>query len=411
MPVDLSTIPAPARRSTPPLFKRWLFFLTMAVIICGVATLYLWPADQPAQTPVFWYYFLIVPSLLWLSLFALRWLIHTFSDCVDDGWDEEREWTLYKETQRGQRYVNVLGQVTHLPHAITSISLSMQLIFNDIILTSTVDETSLEVIRQARFDDISLPVSDRLRNRIIALLGDSTLTMALSQLSLSQHLSVSLQTDTGGKFYDSDLPLLWEGVLQTIALPAIASLAPSGGLDTLDAWLDKSAAGQALLVISVRLADEQKDGDGDAAVAILLQTPALEENSHGTVARIHRPERAKTAEQLTSAVSQSLLWGKIAPGSIGQIWLTGMGCDNQAQSLFSSVDMAFSSVVTPAQLCDIDIHTGLTGKVSPWLALAIAVDNAVLNQYSQLIMSVPETNALLPWFIVVHPAAFRTTAS
>ncbi len=411
MPVDLSTIPTPAQRSSPPSFKRWLFILTLAMVICGTATLYFWPANKPTQTPIFWYCFIPIPSILWLSLFALRWLIYTFSDCINDGWDEEREWTLHKEIQRGQRYVNVLAQVAHLPQAMTSASLSMQIIAQEIVLPSTVEGSSQKVIRQARFDDIALPELERLHNRIVALLADSTLQAALMQLPEPRHLTVSLLAETDEHSGHIDLSPLWERVLQTTALPATASIVQNGGLDMLDKWLDNAISGRVLLVIAVRLINEQKDGEGDAAVAMLLQTPVSGKPSSGTIARIHRPERSKTAEQLTAAVLQSLHWGDIQPEGIGQIWLTGMGCENQAQSLFSSIDVAFPTVVTAEQTCAIDIHTGLTGKVSPWLALAVAIDNATLRQCSQLAMSISETDPLLPWFTVVHPAPVRTIKS
>ncbi|CNM03110.1 Uncharacterised protein [Yersinia intermedia] len=411
MPVDLSTIPTPAQRSSPPSFKRWLFVLTLAVVIFGTATLYFWPANKPTQTAVFWYCFILLPSVVWLSLFALRWLIYTFSDCINDGWDEEREWTLHKEIQRGQRYVNVLAQVAHLPQAMTSASLSMQIIAQEIVLPSTADGLSQQVIRQARFDDIALPVLERLHNRIVALLANSTLHAALIQLPEPRHLTVSLLAETDGYTDNIDLSSLWERVLQTTALPVTASVVQNGGLDMLDKWLDSVISGRVFLVIAVRLVNEQKDGEGDAAVAMLLQTPVSGKHSTGAIARVHRPERSKTAEQLTAAVLQSLHWGNIQPDGIGQIWQTGMGYENQAQSLFSSVDVAFSTVVMPEQTCDIDIHTGLTGKVSPWLTLALATDNARLRQCSQLVMSVPETDSLVPWFTVVHPASGRTVKS
>lgn len=403
MPVDLSTIPAPAQRSSPPSFKRWLFFLTLVMLIGGTVTLYFWPADKPTQTPIFWGCLILVPALSWLCLFALRWLVYTFSDCVADGWDEEREWTLHREIQRGQRYVNVLAQVVHLPHAMISTSLSMQMMAQEVVLPSAADETSSEVIRQARFEGSDLPLPERLRNRIVALLVESSLNTALTQLPASTPLTVALLADTDEYSGDIDLPALWKSVLQIITFPVSVSVVQGGGLETLDNWLDKSIAGQTLLVIAVHLAGEPKDGVGDAAVALLLQTPVSEKPRSGTLARIHRPQASRTAEQLTSAVVQSLHWGNTQPERIGQIWLTGMGCDNQAQSLFSSVDVTFPMVVTPEQTCDIDICTGLTGKVAPWLALAIAADNAGPGQYSQLIMSVPATDLSLPWFTVVHP--------
>lgn len=409
MPVDLSTIPAAAQRSSPPSFKRWLFFLVLVVLVGGTATLYFWPADKPTQTLIFWCYSIFVPALLWLCLFAVRGLLHTFSDCVADGWDEEREWTLERETQRGQRSVNVLAQAVHLPHAMTATALSRQMLAKEIGLPSVADGASMEVIRQARFDDIDLPQLERLRNRIVALLVESALNTALARLPASSPLRVALLVDTGDGADAIDLSALWQSVLQLIPLAVSASVVQGGGVDILDNWLDKSIAGQRLLVIAVHLAEEPQDGAGDAAVALLLQTSVLEQLPTSVFARIHRPQGSKTAEQLTAAVEQSLHWGGTQPERIRQIWLTGMGCDNQALSLFSSVNVAFSAVVTPEQLCDIDIYTGLSGKVSPWLALAIAVDHAEPGQDSQLIMSVPATDPSLPWFTVVHSGQQQST--
>lgn len=410
MPVDLNSIPALAQRSLPPSSKRWLFFLAVLLIICGTATLYFWPADAPTRTPTFWYCFILVPFLVWLVLFGLRWLVHTFSDCVNDGWDEEREWTLNHEVLRGQRYANVLAHVVHLPHAMSSASLSMQMVAQEITLPSTSHDVSHEVIRQARFDDITSPATERLQYRIGAILADNTLAAALSKNSIPGHLNVFLQVDIDRQSDNIDLPSLWERALQQEPLPCTTSLVPGGGLEAFDRWLDKSIAGQTLLIVAVRLAGKEKDGEGDAAVALLLQTPMSGKASSDAVACIHRPERCKVKAPLADAVLQSLHWGDTRPESVEQVWLTGMGCDNQAQSVFSQINVAFTALVTPEQTCDIDIYTGLTGEASPWLSLALATDNAAIQHCTQFVMSAPQPDVSLPWFTVVHPAQNRAIA-
>ncbi|HHB9364989.1 TPA: hypothetical protein ACOED0_000001, partial [Enterobacter roggenkampii] len=77
------------------------------------------------------------------------------------------------------------------------------------------------------------------------------------------------------------------------------------------------------------------------------------------------------------------------------------GASNKATALLSTAGVRFPVAGQP---CDIDLKTGLTRNVSPWLAIAVAADRAGQSESSQLVMYVPD-ESILPWFMIVCPVA------
>ncbi len=98
---------------------------------------------------------------------------------------------------------------------------------------------------------------------------------------------------------------------------------------------------------------------------------------------------------------QALHWGESAPEEIKHIWLTGTGVSNKATALLSTSGVHFPVAGQP---CDIDLKTGLTRSVSPWLAIAVAADQAGQSESSQLVVYVPDESKF-PWFMIVCPVA------
>lgn len=396
MPVDLVRTPAKANRQTTPSVKRWLIFLLVLISVGGLLTAWLWPVNVSSHTPTFWICSVAIPCLFWTILFIVRWLIFLAPAFSADGWDDTRRQDIEMDIWRGQCSLLIQTQIVHLPHAIATASLPGQLLMTDgISLPLQVDTATNKIIHQARFNNAYLPLEQRLTMQLQALLQDGQLQAAFHQMPSGSALSVLLQTGAGAAFPE------WGNLLQELTKQAIGcslrlTFLESGGVEMVDTWLDLREKDRTLLVIALNMSEKEADGSGDAAVALLLHDEA-QQGSEG-IAWLHRPEQTKE-KGMNYALQQALLWGKSTPEEISQIWLSGMGTSNQAEGVFSQVGVRFPSAGQP---CDIDIHLGQTADASPWLAIAVAAENARDTRHSQLLMSSSGEN-VAPWFAVVRP--------
>ncbi len=400
MPVNLSCIPARAKRRSAPSLKRWLMFLVVLIAIGGFVTAYLWPASVPTHTPVFWLCFLGIPLAGGGAIFALRWLVYLAGEWFADGWDRAREQDLALEICTGQRSLALLGQAVHLPHVISAESLSRQLLLPDSIsLPPQVDETGELLIHSASFSSATLPVQERIKERVCALLTESSLQNALQRLPRKTSLAVLFQFCPEISASPEEYRVLQQFVRESIGFPFNITFVGGEGLQVVDAWLDSPEMTQYMLVIALNLSEKTTDGTGEAAVALLLGSPETSEAARGVLAEIHRPEQVKTEQGIGIALLQALHWGKTTPEAIKNIWLTGTGMSNEATSLLSRAGVRFPAAGQP---CDIDLKVGLTRNVSPWLAMAIAADQAGQSELPQVVMCVPVDNTPL-WFMAVCP--------
>lgn len=402
MPVDLSCIPARAKRRAAPSFKRWVMFLIVLIATGGGITAYFWPATAPTNTAAFWYCFLGIPLAIGGTVFALRWLVYLAGEWLADGWDTAREWDLAQDIRYGQRSLAILCYVVHLPHVISAESISQQLqIPEGIALPPQVDEEGELLIHHASFSDVALPVLARVKERIRSLLAETSLQSAFQRLPQKTPLAVLFQFSPNISVSPEEHSVLQQLVKDGIGFPVNITFVSGEGLQAVDAWLDSPDMMQNLLVIALNLSEKITDGAGEAAIALLMSSPEISEVTRCVVANIHRPEQVKTTQEMCSALLQALLWGEATPDEIKHVWLTGTGASNKASSLFSSAGVRFPVAGQP---CDIDLKAGLTGNVSPWLAMAVAADQAGQSESPQLVMCVPD-ESILPWFMTVCPVA------
>ncbi|MFY9994560.1 MAG: hypothetical protein WAK61_06165 [Leclercia sp.] len=402
MPIDLSCIPAYAKRQAAPSIKRWVMFLILLIVAGGGITAYIWPTSTPTHTATFWVCFLGIPSTVGGVAFAFRWLIYLVGEWLADGWDAAREWDLAQDIRYGQRSLGMLGSVVHLPHVILTESISQQMqIPEGITLPTKVDETGELLIHHASFSDVGLPVLVRVKERINSLLSEASLQNAFQRMPQKSPLAVLFQFNPDIFLSPEELSSLQQWVQNSIGFPFSFTFINGEGLQAVDTWLDRPDMMQTLLVITLNLLGTIIDGTGEAAVAVLMNSPETPEVTRNVVAQIHRPEQMKTTQEMNSALMQALHWGETMPEEIKRIWLTGTGTSNNATSLLSTAGVRFPFAGQP---CDIDLKTGLTGNVSPWLAIALAADQAGQSESSQLVMYVPDESTF-PWFMIVCPVA------
>lgn len=402
MPVDLSCIPARAKRRAPPSLKRWLMFLIVLIAIGGFVTAYLWPDGVPTHTAVFWLCFLGIPWVCGSTVFAIRWLVYLAGEWPADGWDAAREQDLAQDIQNGQRSLAMLACIAHLPHVISAESISQQLLMPEgITLPSLVDENGELISHHASFGDAALSLQERVKEQVRMLLTEVTLQSAFQRLPRNASLTVMFQFGRDIVFSPEEHREIQQSTEERVGFPFNINFIDGEGLRAVDTWLDSPEMMQNLLVIALNISEMKNDGTGEAAVALLMNLPDRAELSQSVVAEIHRPVQTLDAQGLNTALFQAMHWGMTTTETIKQIWLTGTGTSNEASSLLSTAGLRFPAAGQP---CDIDLKTGLTGLVSPWLAMAVAADQAAQSGSPQLVMCVSDEKAL-PWFMTVCPAA------
>ncbi|WP_320714324.1 hypothetical protein [Enterobacter sp. 61D5] len=401
MPVDLSTIPDVASRNCQPSIKRWFVILLIFMFLGGFFTSWLWPSNSPERGALFWHCFISAPLAIWIVLFGFRWLAWLSTVWPANGWDNEREQDIENEIQRGQYFLVVDAASVCLPHVVTSGALTEQFLLpQGIKLPSVIDSETQSISYIAQFSDSNLPVINRIQNRFRELLNDPILKAALSRRKPFIQLQVILQVDPN-VYLSQDEQEEFKKQIATLLPASNIRLLPHFGLSDIDNWMDNPESIDSLLVLSVCLRAVVSDGDGEAAVALLLRSGDDADSDINTAVHFHRPEQSKDTETLLASARQALEWGKTDAEHIESLWFSGMGTENKTQSFLSENKLRFPRAEASEQITDIDLKTGLTGVTSPWLAVALAAGQSGSLPFPQLIMSASAEG--LPWWMVIHP--------
>jgi len=172
-------------------------------------------------------------------------------------------------------------------------------------------------------------------------------------------------------------------------------------LEDVDKLLDEKPNMDNILILSVRLLQSPADGDAEAGVALLLHGMKNVSNPGEKYVRLHRPERTKEEAGLRKSAEQSIIWGRSQSQEVSHLWLSGLGVENNTLTFLAKNNLKFSTVDAEGTFIDIDMKSGNVGKVSPWLAIALAAENAGRVTAPQLVMSMPDTGSL-PWWLIIH---------
>jgi hypothetical protein len=401
MPVDLSAIPDVARRTRQPSAKRWFVVLLIFMVLGGFLTSWLWPThNNSARGPLFWHCFISAPLAIWVVLFGLRWLAWLSTVWPANGWDDEREQDIENEIQRGQCFLILDFASVRLPHVVTSGALTEQFLLpQGIKLPSVVDAATQSVSYIAQFSDKSLPAAERIQNRLREILSDPLLKTGLYECQKKKSLQVILQIDSSIYLSSDELADIRKRMITLLPVSNI-QISPYFGMSDIDKWLDNPESMDTLLLLSVCIRATVSDGEGEAAVALLLHSEAGEGFNSNMAVRFHRPEQSKDTKSLLSTAMQALVWGKTHAADIQSLWFSGMGTENKTQSLLSENKFRFPRAEASAQIIDIDLKTGRTGVVSPWIAIALAAGHSCTLPFPQLIMSASEEED--PWWVVIR---------
>ncbi|AIR66366.1 hypothetical protein [Cedecea neteri] len=402
MPVDLTAIPDVASRAHPPSIKRWLFLLLIFMVFGSFLTSWLWPENLVTREALFWHCSISVPAIIWAALFGIRWIVWLTTVWPANGWDDEREQDIKNEIRRGQSFLVLGAASVRLPHIVTSGALTEQFLLpKGIELPSVVDVETHTISYIAQFSDNNLPSVKRIQNRLQELLSDPALKAALFRHKTTNSIQIILQIDPSVHLSTNEQEILKKQITKCVAVEDI-HLSPHFGLSDIDGWLDKPKSIDLLLLLSVCIRATISDGEGEAAIALLLHTENAVETDRNSTARFHRPEYSKDTVTLLASAKQALVWGGTDTEHIESLWFAGMGTENKTPSFLSENHLHFPRAKASAQITDIDMKVGLTGVTSPWLAVALAAGQPGSLSFPQLVMSVSKDSR--PWWVVVHPA-------
>ena len=407
MSVNLSVIPNKAKRMAPPILKRWLLMLFFAIILSFALVILFWPSDYAYYSILFWHCIFTFPGSVWSILFGGRVLIWLLSEWRADGWDDERRIDLQRENKRGQRHITFCSSVVHLPHVVATNTLAEQLLMPGAIkLPSQFDKLARKTIFQSRFTDSHLARSSRVERRIFLLLTDFGFKSSLNKIEPGSTIYVFLYINNADSISAVTLENINKYIKENVRDDIIFTVSGSYGLVDLDDWLDNINKPATILVISINILALDQYGTSDAAIALLLQyNKALTEKRPGSVC-IHRPQNSngENNEVFNKCFEYSLLWGGVKSQDVEAIWLSGTGLDNKSLTIFSQVKTLFKKSGRPTLPCDIDLSLGQTGVCSPWIAIAVASENASRTEKPQIIMTIPTgTDHAEPWFMVIKP--------
>jgi hypothetical protein len=403
MPVDLSVIPPVVKRKKCPSLKRWSVALLILLLCWGFIALKLWPSGHAANGALFWHCLISAPLILWLAVFSLRWLIWLVSEWLADGWDSEREADMAAEISRGQRFFVLEAVSIRLPHVVGYEALAEQFLLpKAVVLPVVVDESTRAISHQASFNNTGQPVLERIVMLFISLLDGAKISTALTKSKVADKLPAIIQIDTDSILSEEELLTVKNKIEKLYPVLSPLNFAPHLSLDDIDNLLDTRPALDGLLIISVRLLQAPQEGDAEAGVALLLGNKKGNHPPEG-YACLHRPQLTKDIVTLHQSVEQSLQWGATRREDITHLWLAGLGIENKAQNFLANNNLRFPHINAEGTFIDIDMKSGFTGQVSPWLAIALAAGNTAKKPSPQLVMSMPNTGSL-PWWLVIHPA-------
>lgn len=405
MPVNLKLIQAPVTPPKPPKWWLWLLLL-LVVLLTGTAwAIFSNQSKAEINSEAFWRTALAIPGLFWLISLVLRiaWFKGLLSTAK--GWNKDRQEIISRETQRGQRSLQLFG----------------------ISLVSALREASDETgegqwsalkgkvqalkTQASWFDDKGFRHSRLVRvdsekpEQLLAR-GLNTLLEELSQVlaSVPEDVPLTLLMESNSSLPEAQLQAIWLTCWQRSNIRQHVTTLDDSGLAAVDRWLDQRINDHALLlVVAIQLAPQQPEGTAEAVVGLLMGNGPSARNID-SLASLHRPEQAHGTgvQDLHYALKQSLEWGSMQPADVPSGWLIGV--DTAWHEAVASGLKALHSPINIGQdLHDLGSSLGYPGPAAPWLVIACAA-NECRKGKAQLIVSGDDDDAKSPlWFTLITP--------
>lgn len=388
MPVELPPEDCGERKPSPPNLIVWLVLLVVTMASGIALTLARWPAGEPTNTARFWIDLFVRPFLVWAAAFGVRTLYRE-QECARI--DAENA-ALSEDRRKAVRFASeplaVLGYAYLTGAGSSDVSALIRKADNKD--TSIPDDGTqagrYELLRLAGDDDD--PTRYRACfNELIALVSESVRALPLD-VPFTVRLHLPEMDDRSAALLGS-----WEAIWKAAKLrSASASLVASGrGMMELDEWLDIRGGPmleRCVLYVGVRLRDVPSDSGAEAASAILLGwAPLARRQAVRVMALVHRPVESGAGD-IEPAMERASMWGRTTLDAVKDVWqigVRGVGKVRIAKKYSKIWPENDSRSAGQGGLRDVTAWLGDVGPASGWLAVALAIENALQERSPQLV--------------------------
>lgn len=396
MPVDFNRVPPRVKVPPPPQASMivWTVLLVLVMSVGAGLTITFWPTGRPTNTLWFWSCVVGYPVLVWAFL-LFAWLGYGYSRrnqaIANNGVSDKAEQACHAMAGRP---LAILGHAWRfaandsenaLDGILTGIELA-KLRPSGAVADSEVKARWLdipnmhfqpgnELAEHARHHAVSTWLLERLIDRLLP---------QLRALPPQTKLQVDLQHQSRLKSeaVETRIPkLLAERV------PALKVGMESGeqghSLFRTDAWLDSRDVNTVYLLVAIELRDAisavLSDGVAEAGVALLIGRPRLASPAMPVGLRLHRPARS-TFDAAARTLELAARWGQSSCDQLRTVWGHGFTCDS-----VSAVRQA-ASFQDETRWIPLETSVGDCSGAGPWLAVALAAENALRTGDPQLVL-------------------------
>jgi hypothetical protein len=396
MPIDFNRVP-PRVKVPPapqPSMLVWVILLVLMIGAGAALTIMLWPASRPANT--LWFGFCMVgyPLLAWVFLLC--------------------SWLAYGYSRRNEAIVTnrVSEEVEQSCHALASRPLTM--LSHAWCFSASDEENALEGIREGATQlkpkpshliadgdikarwleipemhfDMGNEVEEHRRHQALcSWLLKRLIDRLASQLQvLPSRTKLRVELHARSKLKVSAVETQLRTLLAERA-PAVKvdvlSTEPAIPLFRTDAWLDSSGQDTAYLLIAIELCNAIStvlpNGAAEAGVALLIGHPRLSSSEKLSELRMHRP-----AKGVMDAVARTLRlatrWGQSPIDGPLTVWSYGLTSE-RANAVSNAAPFG-----TPVPWIALETSIGDCAGAGPWLAVALAAENAQVSGDPQLVV-------------------------
>lgn len=398
MPVKLNTIPAPARRPEKPSFRRWLKWLA-GLLIAG--SLFSWLSGQPNRSPGFWLFAIALPVSLWLIAAWLRGMIYLLSHLQANAWDRSREEFILQEVRRGRRALQILQGAFITAHTLATKGFSAP-------STEAFVQNKNELCTQhswngngIRHSRLAVSTGTSLETFLSQIFADllPELAVSLNQYPDDQQIALLLEADTSVP--RKRVRDLWLNAWQQSDIRLSPEMIDNYGLTAIDHWLEnRFKENTLLLVVAFQVAPASPENTGEAVVALLLGN-RMTQKVLTPYALMHRPEQS-VPDTLAENITQALDWKPLPPEELHHLWQAGLSREGRQAVTALYGQPPLRDVEMSSALYNLDNTLGHTGCAAPWLAIAVAAQEAQEMNKDHLVISGEQGNEMM-WSTVVSP--------
>ena len=396
MPVDFNRVP-PRVAVPPPPHISMIVWSILLVLVMGAGaglSIMLWPAGRPTDT--LWFAVCVVgyPFLAWaFSLFA--WLGYGYVSrnqaLATNRVSDEAEQACHASAARplailGHAWCIAANEPENSLEGILKGTDSSKLRPSSAVADCAVNARWLDIPDQPFHPGNEL--AEYARHHAVCMwllkrLVDGLLPQ-LSALPPRTRLLVELQQRSRVKFE----------IVETRLRELIAECVPAAKVDLrpgthesslfrTDAWFDNRDVDTAHLLIAVELRDAisavLSDGVAEVGVALLVAQPRLESQANPVGLRLHRPAK-DTLDFSARTLGLAARWGQSSPDRLRTVWTHGLtgesvGAIRQAAPF---PDETHWNVLEDS--------VGDCSGAGPWLAVALAAENARITGDSQMVL-------------------------